>query len=138
MSQPSSPKQDSFIFTAGSFTDPIFEDVLHNRKPLTEASEETRQKYADKANESKVTQAMLKYYAKYANPPKPKIPFIRSSKPSTWLMKWGKHKGTPIVDLPADYVNWLIHGENTVYDSTKKFIGDIYYAAHPECKKVGM
>lgn len=135
MSQPSSPKQDSFIFTAGSFTDPIFEEVLHNRKPLTEASEETRQKYADKANESKVTQAMLKYYGKYANPPKPKIPYIKVGKP---VMKWGKHKGTPIVDLDPNYVDWMINGENTIYESTKKFIGDIYYAAHPECKKVGM
>jgi hypothetical protein len=117
-------------FTAETFTDPIFKNVIYCKKPLTEASEAARQRFADKYNKCELFPYLCAYVTKLKQ--KDKLNIACCGDP---VMRWGKFKGTPIKDLDEGYVNWLINGQNDIYDSTKKFIGDVYYRAHPDRKK---
>lgn len=45
----------------------------------------------------------------------------------TDLMPWGKHKGTPIGDVPADYLIWLLDNDKCSGD-VKEYIKNNYAA----------
>lgn len=38
---------------------------------------------------------------------------------TTGALRFGKHAGTPIADVPADYLEWLIGSSNDVIDQCK-------------------
>lgn len=44
------------------------------------------------------------------------------------LMPFGKHKGTPLVDVPREYLEWLL----TLRKLTKLFAADVYAVLHPD------
>lgn len=117
-----------FKLSAESFTHPIFKDVPYRNKSICEAPETARARVADKYNECQMFPLLLKYYEATKAP-------AASSDKSAYidcpLMRWGKYKGTPIKDLDPGYVNWIINGENTIYDSTKEFIKEHYYKHNP-------
>ena len=37
-------------------------------------------------------------------------------------MTWGKHKGMLISDVPLSYLQWVVHGSNSIPGSCKEFI----------------
>ncbi len=41
---------------------------------------------------------------------------------------WGKHKGTPIAEVPADYINWVMQNTNRLTEGHEDFDEDLAYS----------
>ena len=122
-----------FKLTAESFTHPIFANVAYRGKSVCEAGEAAREKIAEKYNTCEMFPLLLQYYEATKPKPEPE-PEPERTYISVPLMRWGKYKGTPIPEIPEDYMEWIYKGDNKLYDSTKKFLLDVYYKHNTDKK----
>ncbi len=58
-----------------------------------------------------------------------KFRVLKNSTPQTRLITFGKHKGTPIRDLPADYVDWLTSEKSNCPPQVKRYIRNEFNAS---------